>query len=427
MANHDVPTWASRLREERKRRLWSQKTMAIRLRNAADARTRAGMPSVESVQRYVRWYEAGSHKPGDLHAELYCRVFGLSHQALFDDSPKRSPSSTQVAEQLLTTSDAIAFTAWIEATNTSQDAIDHIAAETARFAEIHTQMPAHQVLAKVVQLHRQTHQLLQAEKQRLNQRRELFRIDADLLAHACLLLGDLSQDQAAAAFGATALLAAQEAEANEAKAWSAQAKTARWQGRYAQSADLARRGFDRSPATQIRVWLASQEANAAGLLGDAQRAREALGRAERAAEHTNGTDTGTSAWSFPRPRQALFALSVATRTGDPEAALRAAAAADTAWKSGEPRTPGTWAQIRVGAGIAHLMKGDLDGTIQEVTPMLTLEPEFRMATVTRYLEDLAKRLKQRRYQRDPTAQQLLQRIDEFNAVALTRSRKGVHE
>lgn len=319
MADDEVPTWASRLREERKRRLWSQKTMAIRLRNAADDRTRAGMPSVESIQRYVRWYEAGSHKPGDLHAQLYCRVFGLSHQVLFDDAPKRSQRGSRTVEQLLTTNDAIALTAWIEATNTSQDAIDHIAAEAARFAEIHTQIPAYQVLTQVVQLHEQTQNLLRAEKQRLNQRRELFRIDAELLAHACLLLGDLNQDRSAAAFGAAALLAAQEAEANEAKAWSAQAKTARWQGKYTQSADLARRGFDCSPPTQIRVWLASQEANAAGLLGDVRRAREALSRAERAAEHTDGMDTGTSAWSFPRPRQALFALSVATRTGDPEA------------------------------------------------------------------------------------------------------------
>jgi hypothetical protein len=66
------------------------------------------------------------------------------------------------------------------------------------------------------------------------------------------------------------------------------------------------------------------------------------------------------------------------------------------------------------------MKGDLDCTVQEVTPMLSLEPEFRMATVTRYLEDLAKRLQQRRYQRDPIARELRQRIEEFNSVALAR-------
>ena len=37
---------------------------------------------------------------------------------------------------------------------------------------------------------------------------------------------------------------AQEAEANEAIAWSVQAKTARWTERYVESANLARRGYD---------------------------------------------------------------------------------------------------------------------------------------------------------------------------------------
>jgi hypothetical protein len=52
--------------------------------------------------------------------------------------------------------------------------------------------------------------------------------------------------------------------------------------RFARSANLAREGYDCSPATPIRILLASQEANAAALLGDLRRARAALVRAERA-------------------------------------------------------------------------------------------------------------------------------------------------
>jgi hypothetical protein len=255
----------------------------------------------------------------------------------------------------------------------------------------------------------------------LGETRELFRVDADLLAHASMVLGDLNQDRVAEAFGQAALLSAREAEANEALVWAALAKTARWQNKYAESADLSRRGFDCSGPSPVRAMLASYEARAAGLLGDVRRAREALTRAEQAADELTSPGPETSVWSFPRPRQALLALSVLTRTGDADAALQAVATADAAWASGTPRSPSTWAQIRVGAGIAHLMKGSLDGAVDEVEPMLALEPEFRMATVTRYLEDLASRLQQRRFQKSPVATNLLHQIREFNAGALTEA------
>jgi hypothetical protein len=65
MADKDLPSWAARLREERVRRLWSQKVTAARLRSAADEQTRARLPPRESIQRYIRDYEAGRHFPGD--------------------------------------------------------------------------------------------------------------------------------------------------------------------------------------------------------------------------------------------------------------------------------------------------------------------------------------------------------------------------
>jgi hypothetical protein len=51
MTDRELPPWAVRLRQERVRRLWSQKTTAVRLRDAADEQTRASLPAVESIQR----------------------------------------------------------------------------------------------------------------------------------------------------------------------------------------------------------------------------------------------------------------------------------------------------------------------------------------------------------------------------------------
>lgn len=137
----------------------------------------------------------------------------------------------------------------------------------------------------------------------------------------------------------------------------------------------------------MSVQLAYYEANSAALAGDTSRAKTALARAEMFADARPGTDTGTSPWSFSPERQAIFALSVALRTGDADGALGAALAADQGWAAGDPHIPGTWAQVRIGAAIAHLLKDSLDGAIEQVTPMFAMPPEFRIATVTGWLAD----------------------------------------
>jgi hypothetical protein len=245
--------------------------------------------------------------------------------------------------------DVAGMTAWITASNTSDQAIEHIEQATVGLADQHTQLTARRVLTDVLQLHHKTHALLRSGKQRLRQTRELIRIDSGLLAHASVLLGDLGQDQAARNYGKTALIGMHEAETSQAKACYALAKTARWQHNYAEAADLAQRGFDHGPITPMSVQLAYNEANAAALAGDTSRAKTALARAEMFADARTGTDTGTSPWSFSPERQAIFALSVALHTGDADGALRAALAADQGWAAGDPHIPGTWAQIRIGA------------------------------------------------------------------------------
>ena len=82
------------------------------------------------------------------------------------------------------------------------------------------------------------------------------RVDSRLMAHACVLLGDLGHGQTARQYGTAALLLAQEAEADEAIAWSVQAKTARWTGGFVEAAEFARRGFEVSGSTPTRVELA---------------------------------------------------------------------------------------------------------------------------------------------------------------------------
>jgi hypothetical protein len=101
--------------------------------------------------------------------------------------------------------------------------------------------------------------------------------------------------------------------------------------------------------------------------------------------------------------------------------------ADSAWATGDPWVAGTWAQVRLGAGIAHIMKGDLDGALEEITPVLALAPEFRMATITGYTSHMDRRLRQRRFQGDVTAMEIRQKIQEFNSAALSDVQAGDEE
>ena len=329
-----------------------------------------------------------------------------------------STVSNEGASPAVAADELTALTSWIRESNTNRDAIDQIARAAESLARAHPGAPAPKLLPEVQRLQQQTQSILRDGKQRLRETRELLKLNSDLLAHACILLGDLNQDHRAEQYGLAALMFAQEAEAPEASAWYARAKTARWQDKHVEAADLARQGYERSPNTPFRTQLAWYEANAAALFGDYTRATEAARRAEEAAETHLATGQNPSVWSFPVERQALFAMAVATKTGDADAALRAAEMADAGWASGDPRAPATWAQIRVGAGIAHLMKGSLDATVTEVSAMLDLEPEFRMATVTRYLADLKRRLAHPRFKDSVEASELTEGIREFISGAL---------
>jgi len=387
------------------------------------ARRNAGFTQEELAYRLgvdrstVGRWETGTTEPSAWLRPKLARILRLAPgtlAGLLDESVALPPRVIGSAKFELEDIDALV--AAIGDSQTSQDAIEQLDQAAFALAESHTQAPARQVLTEVLKLHEQARNLL-AFHQRLSQRRELYRVESCLLAHACLLFGDLKDNVIAERYGQAALIFARESGASEALARTALAKTLRWARRLIESAEMARLGFQISPQTPVRVQLASQEANAAALLGDARRASEALKRSADAAESVTG-DSGASAWSFSTGRQAIFALSVATEAGDPAAALRAAAVADAGWAAGEPMVTANWAQIRVGSGIAHILNGSLDGAVAEVTPVLTLPADRRVSTVTGYMDNLARRLRHPTLNGNKNAAELRRGIIEFNEQAL---------
>lgn len=355
----------------------------------------------------VRRHEKGLAQPIELYRKRYSAFYRASQVEL-----GLMPGSSAGTQEL----DVDELLAEIADSATAGDAIQQLDRVVQDLAERHTQMSPRSVLTEVRRVHERLRHL-KIQRTRLSQTRELYRIESELLSHACLLHGDLQQNAVAEKFGTAALLLASECGSNDALPRTALAKTLRWEERLIESAAMARAGYDSSPARPVRTQLASQEANAAALLGDAMRATEALRRAELAAEQSE-SDSGQSAWSFSTGRQAIFALSVATNTGNPERALLAAATADDAWDAGEPKVLANWAQIRVGAGIAHLVLGSLEAAEEQVVPVFSIPPELRVATVTAYTADLGRRLSRPKFRRDTVAVELRDAIRDFNSGAL---------
>ena len=390
------------LREWRRSRGWDVPKTARELRRVASEPVAAP----DALVRMIRGWERGDHELSERYELLYRRLGLESTQA---------PASGK-AEPDHAPDDAQNVTAWVAATNTTDDAIEEMDRAATYLAEIHAKIPARKVLGEVLALNRDVHTLLRSGRQRLRQARRLLQIHSLLMAHACVLLGDLGRAQAAREYGTAALLLAQEAEADEAIAWSVQAKTARWTGGFVEAAEFARRGFEVSGPTPTKAELAYREANAIALFGDAPRARRALQQAERTVEALSTGTYGASVWSFPPGRQALFSLSVALHTGDAAGALRAAATAEDGWNAGAPKALATWAQVRGGAAMAHLMLDSLDGAAVQIAPVLELPAEMRIETVTGYLRTLDQMLSQPRFAGSGQAAVLRQQISDFTSA-----------
>lgn len=303
-----------------------------------------------------------------------------------------APASDGGAGRLLGSEDPGSLTGWLTATSVSDEAFTGLDQAAARLAESHGQAAPVVVLAQARQVQASAQGLLRAGRIRHRQATELLRINGRLLAHISLLLSDLGDDRQGEEYGNASLAYLREAGASEAPAWYVLAKIARWRHEYGRAADLARAGLDRGGRDPMRVELACYEANAAAMAGDATRAMSVMKLADDAAASLPPGRMTLSPWSFPDERMTIFRISVALHTGDPKRALVCAAAWNPGSVPPRPHVIAAWAQIRAGAAIARISTGELEGAAEELAPVLELPPEFRIATVTGWLDDLRRRL-----------------------------------
>src|ERR1700733_6748866 len=192
----DVPGSPTLLRALIADRHWQNfRTFEAQFRRAArELAERDGDPDLAkltiSSRQWERWYS------GNVKTEPYpdaCRVlehmFGRSVRQLMSAPAQQTGS----ARQGTYSEDIRDMMSWVASTNTTDDAIEQIARTAGYLAEAHSELPPQMVLDGVWQAHQTVGGFLRSGRQRLRQTRELLRIDSELLAYACLILGNLGQ------------------------------------------------------------------------------------------------------------------------------------------------------------------------------------------------------------------------------------------
>jgi hypothetical protein len=272
---------------------------------------------------------------------------------------------------------------WIETTNVGDGTIAYLDRATIRLAhDCLTDMPtrSHERAATLAQ---RVSDLLRG-RQRISQTRDLYVIAGKLCAILSWMSSDLGQLSAAEAHGHNGWTLANQADHDGLRALllSAQSKNAYWARSYGDAALFARRGYEYNPPGTARILLACQEADALQAQGNIAGAQEALARADRARESISRADELGGIFACGTARQANYAIATYLRSGSVGGALRQVERAESAWRGGEEWAFGTWAQVQIGASIAHVITDQPENAVSALQPILNQPLERRLATVT---------------------------------------------
>jgi tetratricopeptide (TPR) repeat protein len=168
-----------------------------------------------------------------------------------------------------------------------------------------------------------------------------------------------------------------------------QGKTAFWQGRYPEAAQLASRGMNHVSAhTSTAVLLACREASAWAQLGAHDRALAALRAAEEGLQHARSPGELGGVFACGPARYANYAAIIRLRLGDPQGARDHAERAIQSFALGETRHYGTEAQVLITIAAAHLTTGESEAAVATLEALLKIAPDQRLDTLVRRLAQI---------------------------------------
>ncbi|MBT8226023.1 MAG: XRE family transcriptional regulator [Dactylosporangium sp.] len=266
------------------------------------------------------------------------------------------------------------------------EVIDQLHDDVHRLAVTYPQQPLATVLGGLVDTQDSIFTLLEA-RQRPQRARQLYFLGAvvgGLLAKAS---HDLADPHAAMAQARTAFLCADNADHDGLRAWlrGQQSLIAYWAGRPREAARYAESGgqYAAGAGNTTAVWLPMNEARAWAALGDAERTRAAIERAEHAWDtvHSDDLDELGGICTFSRPRQLYYAAdALVWLPAEASHAERYSTAAVEAY--GDTADPdwafGDQAGSHTALAIARVAHGEFDGAAEALAPVLALPAEQRI-------------------------------------------------
>lgn len=312
---NEVPLWAARLRAERRDRLWSLKDLAARLRDAADPRTRARLPTPESLRRMIRAWEAGEHRPGELYTELYARVFGIPAGELFAEHAQAAAGEAD--DEL----DALDLARRAEASDVGAETMERLELAVDELATAYPGTPPGELLARVRRHLGYVSSLLDVRKT-LAEHRRLLVVGGwlSLLAATCHI--DLRQYPAGRARLRTAAQLAKHAEHAEIAAWCLE--TQAWQvltaGDYRAALELSQGAQRLAPkGSSAYIQATAQEGRAWARLGAVRETHDALDRVARLVAPLPRPDRPEHHYRYDPAKSDAYTATTLSWLGDPAA------------------------------------------------------------------------------------------------------------
>ncbi|MEW1655705.1 XRE family transcriptional regulator [Streptomyces sp. NPDC093707] len=312
--------------------------------------------------------------------------------------------------------DSAKFARFLASRNVTATTVEQLDADAARLACMFVSHPWGELYGEIRYLRNETFDLLRG-RQRPRQTSDLLVTASKLCglsAHVCLDTGDY---ESAATHARAAWSCAEAAGHNEMRAWvrSVESLIAFWNGKPQQAADLARQGRSHMACGTVGVRLASLEARALAVAGNAHEATAALATAQRARDAVRVPDDMPGIFDFPIAKQLTYAGTTHLAIGGARNVRKAIECAESAvgrYREAMAADQSTFDLLAAHLDLVrgHMLAGDLEGAETVLDTVLNSGPEQLSASIHHRLGALARELGTAQYRGAPRIAQLRERI-----------------
>ncbi|MEV0613732.1 hypothetical protein AB0I81_10455 [Nonomuraea sp. NPDC050404] len=274
------------------------------------------MPEPESMVRRIRDHESGKHRPDDEYAELYCRVYGLSEHALFNDG-NDGDEEADLGDEI----DAMELARRAAASDVGRQTLERLEIAVDDLAAAYPRMPPAQLLGRVRRHLQYVARLLDGRKTMVEHRRLLVAGGwLSLLGATCHI--DLKQYPAAGARLRTAAQLAEHATHAEIRGWCLE--TEAWQalteGEYQHAMVLSQAAQDAAPrGSSAYIQATGQEGRAWARMGKGVETRAALTRIQHMVSPMPMPDRPEHHFKYDPAKSEAYTATTLAWLGDPAA------------------------------------------------------------------------------------------------------------